>query len=150
MFPNFWILPLNIWIPNLEIYIRNSTRIPSSHNSRFVIIPTYVGQNASTYFYDPSSHWGTRPKRIRLPKSGTTTFVFSLLWFWSWSWPKTCQRGPLCRLRADRFSANLNFKNRRRDNSNRCWVHRSSNYSLLERWSKLVFWLFSLGVFHIV
>ena len=70
----FWILPFKIWIPTVEIYSRNSTRVPSSHISRFVIIATYVGPNASTYLYDPNSHWGIHPKRIRSPKTGTKTY----------------------------------------------------------------------------
>ena len=43
----FWILPFKILIPTVEIYNRNSTRVPSSHISHFVLIPTYVGPNAS-------------------------------------------------------------------------------------------------------
>ena len=48
LFPiNFWILPFKILIPTVEIYNRNSTRVPSGHISHFVLIPTYVGTNAS-------------------------------------------------------------------------------------------------------
>ena len=70
----FWILPIKIWIPTVEIYNKNSTRVPSSHISHFVLIPTYVGPNASMYFCDPSGHQGIHPKRIRSPKLGTTTY----------------------------------------------------------------------------
>ena len=48
LFPiNFWILPFKMLIPTVEIYNRNSIRVPSSHISHFVLIPTYVGPNAS-------------------------------------------------------------------------------------------------------
>ena len=81
LFPiNFWILQFKILIPTVEIYNRNSTRVSSSHISHFVLIPTYVGPNASplgTILYT----WGRTEKlSYSAPQSCRNTILLPRFW----------------------------------------------------------------------